>query len=141
MILERWQGRQHRSPSPTRRTAALAECVQHDYSGSRQLLKDWRVTVLSSYHRSTTHPLPQGPAGSRACALEHLQDPGWASLVGQTVKESACDAGDLGSIPGLGRSPRGGHSKPLQYPCLKNPHGQRSLVGYSPLRYKELATT
>ena len=39
-------------------------------------------------------------------------------------KESACnigDAGDLGSVPGLARSPGGGHSNPLQYSCLKNP--------------------
>ena len=36
-------------------------------------------------------------------------------------KESACSAGDLGSIPGSGRSPRGGHGKPLQYSCLENP--------------------
>ena len=39
-------------------------------------------------------------------------------------KESTCnegDAGDLGSIPGLERSPGGGHGNPLQYPCLENP--------------------
>ena len=36
-------------------------------------------------------------------------------------KESACNAGDLGSIPGLGRSPGGGHGNPLQYYCLENP--------------------
>ena len=47
-------------------------------------------------------------------------------------KESACDVGDLGSIPGLGISPGGGHSNPLQYSGLENPHGQRSLAGYSP---------
>ena len=46
-------------------------------------------------------------------------------------KESACNAGDLGLIPGWGRPPEGGHGNPLQYSCLKNPHGQRSLVGYS----------
>ena len=44
-------------------------------------------------------------------------------------KEPACDAGDLSSIPGLGRSPGGGRGNPLQYSCLDNPHGQRSLVG------------
>ena len=38
----------------------------------------------------------------------------------------------LGSIPGWGRSPGGGHGTPLQYSCLENPHGQRSLEGYSP---------
>ena len=47
-------------------------------------------------------------------------------------KESACNAGDLGSIPGLRRSFGGGHGNPLQYSCLENPHGQRSLVGYCP---------
>ena len=39
-------------------------------------------------------------------------------------KESACnagDTGDTGSIPGLGRSPVGGHGNPLQYSCLENP--------------------
>ena len=36
-------------------------------------------------------------------------------------KESACNAGDLGSVPGLGRSRREGNSNPLQYSCLENP--------------------
>ena len=49
---------------------------------------------------------------------------------GSGGEESACSAGDLGSIPGLGRSPGGGHGNPLQYSCLENPHGQGSLVGY-----------
>ena len=56
-------------------------------------------------------------------------------------KESACNAGDLGSIPGLGRSPGGGHDNPLQYSCLETPHGQRRLAGYSPWGRKELDTT
>ena len=47
-------------------------------------------------------------------------------------KESACNVGDLGSIPGLGRCPGGGHRNPLQDSCLENPHGQKSLAGYSP---------
>jgi len=47
-------------------------------------------------------------------------------------KESACNAGDQGSIPGLGRSPGGKDGKPLQYSSLENPHGQRSLAGYGP---------
>ena len=42
-------------------------------------------------------------------------------------KESACNAGDPGLIPRLGKCPGGGHGKPLQYSCLENPHGQRSL--------------
>ena len=35
-------------------------------------------------------------------------------------KESACSAGDVGSVPGWGRSLAGGHGNPLQYSCLKN---------------------
>ena len=56
-------------------------------------------------------------------------------------KESTCNAGDLGLIPGLGRSPGGGLGNPLQYSCLENPHGQRSLVGCSPWGHKESDTT
>ena len=56
---------------------------------------------------------------------------------GSDGKESACNAGNLGLIPGLGRSPGGGHGNPLQYSCLENPHGQRSLAGYSPWGCKE----
>ena len=41
-----------------------------------------------------------------------------ATLVG---KESAYNSGDLGSIPGLGRSPGEGNGNPLQYSCLENP--------------------
>ena len=37
------------------------------------------------------------------------------------IKESACNAGDLGSIPGSGRSPGEGNGNPLQYSCLENP--------------------
>ena len=43
------------------------------------------------------------------------------SLVVQMVKVSAYNAGDLGSIPGLGRSPGEGNSNPFQYSCLENP--------------------
>ena len=51
---------------------------------------------------------------------------------GSDGKESTCNAGDTGSIPRLGRSPGGGHGNPLQNSCLENPHGQRTLAGYSP---------
>ena len=60
---------------------------------------------------------------------------------GSDGKESACNAGDLGSMPGLGSSPGGGHGNPVQYSCLENRHGQRSLVGYSPWGGKELNMT
>ena len=56
---------------------------------------------------------------------------------GSDGKEPTCNVGDLGSIPGLGRFPGVGHGNPLQYSFLENPHGQRSLVGYSPWGGKE----
>ena len=40
---------------------------------------------------------------------------------GSDGRESACNEGDLGFIPGLGKSPRGGHGNPLHYSCLDNP--------------------
>ena len=52
---------------------------------------------------------------------------------GSVGNKSACnagDTGDVGSIPGLGRSPGEGHGNPFQYSCLENPM-DRGLVGYS----------
>ena len=60
---------------------------------------------------------------------------------GSDSKESACNAGDLGSISKLGRSPGSGHGNPLQYFCLENPYGQRCLGGYGPWGHKNLDTT
>ena len=44
-----------------------------------------------------------------------------ASSIAQLIKNLDCNAGDLGSIPGLGRSPGGGNGNPLRYSCLENP--------------------
>ena len=63
-------------------------------------------------------------------ALKHEYVQGFPG--GSDGNKSACNAEDLGSIPGLGSSPGGGHGNPLQYACLENPHIQKSLVGYSP---------
>ena len=72
------------------------------------------------------------------------------SFPGSSVdKESACNAGDWGSIPGLGRSPGEGNGNPLQYSCLENPMDRRAWratdygvarVGYD-LVTKTTATT
>ena len=53
---------------------------------------------------------------------------------GSDDKESACNAGDLGSVPGVGRIPGGGNSNPFQYSCLKNSMDR----GYIPWGSKEL---
>ena len=51
---------------------------------------------------------------------------------GSVVKNLPANARDSGLIPGPERSPGEGNGNPLPYSCLENPHGERSLVGYSP---------
>ena len=51
----------------------------------------------------------------------HLKEKFWDIPGDSNVKESACNAGDPGSIPGLGRSSGEGNGNPLQYSCLENP--------------------
>ena len=64
-----------------------------------------------------------------------------ASQVARVERNRPANEGDVrdsGLILGSGRFPGEGHDNPLQYSCLKNLHGQRSLVGYSPWGCKEL---
>ena len=74
-------------------------------------------------------PETRRPEGDQKDPLSKAEETGWdqaiqgASLM-LSGRESACNAGaarDTGSIPGLGRSPGGGHGNPLQYSCLENP--------------------
>ena len=51
------------------------------------------------------------------------------SLVAQTIKASAYNEGDLGSIPELGRSPGEGNGNPLQFSCLENPMDRGAWQG------------
>ena len=57
----------------------------------------------------------------------HVMPFGWEEIIegvfpgGSDSKESTCNVGDLGSIPGLERSPGEGNGYPLQYPSLENP--------------------
>ena len=60
------------------------------------------------------------------------------------VKNPAANAGDIkdaGSVPGLERSPGGGHGNPLQYACLENPMDGGAWWAYSPWGHIELDTT
>ena len=62
-------------------------------------------------------------------------------LVVKIPPANAIDMRDAGSIPGSGRSPGGGHGNLLQYSCLDNSHGQRSLAGHSLKGHKESGMT
>ena len=72
-------------------------------------------------------------ANTEVPLVTHLMMSSWSKQIiwqsGSDGKESTCNVGDLGLIPGLGSSPGGEHGNPLQYSCLENPHWQRSLVG------------
>ena len=46
------------------------------------------------------------------------------------MEKKTANAGDVGSVPGSGRSPGGGNDNPLQYSCLENPMDKRSLMGF-----------
>ena len=52
--------------------------------------------------------------------------------MGKNLPANAGDTRYVCLIPGLGRSPGEGNDNPLQFSCLENPHGQKSLAGYSP---------
>ena len=82
---------------------------------------------------SSSHPIPLILNSSPSSSTSF---PG-----GSVGKESVCNAEDLGSVSGWGRSPGGGHGNPLQYSCLENPHGQRNLADCSPWGCKESDTT
>ena len=80
--------------------------------------------------------------GSSSIVIMRLTIIIWASLMAQMVKKkkkkkSTCNEGYWGSIPESGRSPGEGNGYPLQYSCLENPHGQRSLAGCSPWGRRE----
>ena len=74
---------------------------------------------------------------TRACQAP-LSKGYFLSTCGSDSKKSACNAGDLGLIPELGRSPGEENGNPPQYSLPGESHGQRSLAGYSPWGHKEL---
>ena len=59
---------------------------------------------------------------------------------GSVVKNLLANAKDAGSISDPGRFPGEGNGNPLQYSCLRKPHGERSLAGYNPWGCNELDT-
>ena len=73
-----------------------------DYSPRSHTESDTTEQLTHTHTHTHTHTLIIFPGGSAG-------------------KESACNAGDPGLIPGLGRSPGAGNGNPLQYSCLENP--------------------
>ena len=97
--------------------------------GNRIKCKSLRRTeVVSLVGRPAGLGRSQGLGAASQLGTEpsHLLDfqlvlpPPWGFLGSSDSKESTCNAGDTGSIPGSGRSLGGGHGNPLQYSCLEN---------------------
>ena len=106
------------------------ERSQHRGAGEQSWeVKQHRILTGSLEHLN--HILPKVSVNSAV-----LGSPG-----GRDSEESACNAGDLSSFPGLGRSPGEGNGDPPQYSCLDNLQGQRSLEGCSLRGCKESDTT
>ena len=82
-------------------------------------------------------PVPLGIGSSPGEWIGYPPQYSWASLVTQIVKNPPAMWDTSFLIPKLGRSPSGGYGHPLEYSCLENPHGQRSLAGCSPWGCKE----
>ena len=103
-------------------------------------------SLLSYSRRLSNLTLCIAWPNTRICHFTKEGNPSFWRMVlgvsgGSDGRESTCNVWDLGPIPGLGRSPGGGDGNPLQFFCLKNPHRQRSLAGYSPWGCKELDMT
>ena len=97
-----------------------------------------KVQLTSSFMVKDCRLSPMTGNKVKSSALSRL--PKWHLWL-KNLTASAGDRRDLCSISGSERPPGGGHGNPLQYSCLENPHGQRSLVGYSLWRLKESDTT
>ena len=84
-------------------------------------LISFRMVWLDSFAVQRTVKSLLQHHGSKASIIPHSALFPWGFPGGSEVKTSAYNAGDLGSIPGLGRSPGEGKDNPLQYSCLENP--------------------
>ena len=90
---------------------------------NKEILNNIRLSIHVCYHFELLHNYRR------------------ASQVTLTIKNLPANAGDAGSVPGLGRSSGGGNDNQLQYSCLRNLIDRGSLAGYSPWGHKRLNTT
>ena len=129
MYLTSWSRKQQ--PAPV--------FLARKFHGQRSLAgySSWGYKELDTAEHAVTHVENM----TSSFILTAIQHSNLGFPCGSDRKESSCNVGDMGLIPGLGRSLEGGHGNPLLHSCLENPHGQRSLVGYSPWGRKESDTT
>ena len=96
----------------------LAKCAESDNKVRKAMGLDFRSMAAV---QGDWHPSAWTGGTHRTDVVSQMPTPGLLGFpCGSAGKESACSVGDLGSIPGLGRSPGGGKGCPLQYPGLEN---------------------
>ena len=128
-ICELYAARRNRlsTASPTQKPVVESYCISSACPGSGCPLPSSLLTCLKVKLPRTQTFVPI------RCLVDYWRSlsTGWASQVMLVVKNLPTNAGDIGSIPGPGRSPGGGHGNPLQYSCLENPkdRGARWATG------------
>ena len=129
--------------SSSKLTPSLASECSWQEDSNPQHLDLHRAAGVSSSYSSSVLPKMSDPRDKKSRCFfmsqseKHYHLLKRACQVALVIKNPPANAGDLrdsGSIPGLGRSPGGGHGNPFQHSCLENP---KSLVGYSPQCRKE----
>ena len=96
---------------PFQASGMVTNCCHH-HPG--RLQEESEATSTPTAYSGATPELPPLPRSSELGTSHHIFPGGWNG------KESSCNAGNVGSIPGLGRSFGKGNGYPLQYSCLEN---------------------
>ena len=92
----------------------------------------WRMTPLGTPSPKEGHRQPASRTSARPPGVQSCLSLSGGFPGGSAGKDSTCNAGDPGLIPGLGRSPGEGNGYTLPVFLSGESHGQRSLAGYSP---------
>ena len=120
-------------------TPRCQELCRYDFLTMWEELSTQLCPFLTSYKVKTKHWVPTSQRSILSNKFNLVMSKGFPG--GSDDRESACNAGDTGSIPGSGRSPGKGNGNPLRYSCLENPMDGGTSLGYSPWGHKESDTT
>ena len=133
------------SPCSETKNLCMATETQPSLKEKQKSMKDNRLPGGSAGQESTCNardPSSSPGLGRFPGRRDRLPTPIFLGFPGGSdSKESTGNMRDVASIHRLRRSLGGGHGNPLQHSCLENPHGQRSLAGYSPWDRKGSDTT
>ena len=136
------RGRFTQLPQEKQNLVDLRLNAKQNINITRELIKNYQRT-----HTKVTYSPSITNIQSNSYVQTYSRTANNTTLGVSAVKNLPANAGDVSSIPGLGRSPGDGNGKPLQYPCLGNPMDRRAwqAVVYSvtkrQIRFSDLMTT